>query len=214
MEKTILVTGGAGYIASHTLVELIESGFRPVVIDNYSNSEPDVTDRVQQITGCNVKVYEGDVCDYETLKNIFKENEIDAVIHFAGYKAVGESVEKPHMYYSNNIGATLNVIRVMQEFGCKTIIFSSSATVYGMNNQVPFVETMPISCTNPYGWTKLMSEQILQDIAVSDPGFTPILLRYFNPVGAHSSGMIGENPRGIPNNLMPYIQQVASGKRE
>lgn len=210
----ILVTGGAGYIASHTLVELCEAGYEPVVIDNYSNSEPGVLDRVAKITGKTIPAYEGDVCDYETLRRIFEEHEIGAVIHFAGYKAVGESVEKPLMYYSNNLGATMNVLRVMNEFGCKNIIFSSSATVYGMNNEAPFVETMPTSCTNPYGWTKLMSEQILQDAAVADPKFTPVLLRYFNPVGAHASGLIGENPRGIPNNLMPYVQQVASGKRE
>ena len=216
-KKEILVTGGAGYIASHTIVELIKAGYEPIVIDDYSNSEPDVIRRVERIADRpdgSIAAYEGDVCDHDTLRRVFSEHSILAVIHFAGHKAVGESIEKPLMYYRNNLGATMNVIRVMSEFGCENVIFSSSATVYGMNNEAPFNETMPTSCTNPYGWTKLMSEQILIDFAVSDLKFTPVLLRYFNPVGAHESGMIGESPRGIPNNLMPYIQQVASGKRK
>lgn len=216
-KKEILVTGGAGYIASHTIVELIKAGYEPIVIDDYSNSEPDVIRRVERIADRpdgSIAAYEGDVCDHDTLRRVFSEHNILAVIHFAGHKAVGESIEKPLMYYQNNLGATMNVIRVMSEFGCVNVIFSSSATVYGMNNEAPFNETMPTSCTNPYGWTKLMSEQILIDFAVSDLKFTPVLLRYFNPVGAHESGMIGESPRGIPNNLMPYIQQVASGKRK
>ena len=216
-KKEILVTGGAGYIASHTIVELIKAGYEPIVIDDYSNSEPDVIRRVERIADRpdgSIAAYEGDVCDHDTLRRVFSEHNILAVIHFAGHKAVGESIEKPLMYYQNNLGATMNVIRVMSEFGCENVIFSSSATVYGMNNEAPFNETMPTSCTNPYGWTKLMSEQILIDFAVSDLKFTPVLLRYFNPVGAHESGMIGESPRGIPNNLMPYIQQVASGKRK
>ncbi|MCQ2546276.1 MAG: UDP-glucose 4-epimerase GalE [Clostridia bacterium] len=218
----ILVTGGAGYIGSHTVVELIEAGYDVVVIDDYSNSNPSVLERVQKIVSQNdsadcgeiSEIVEGDVCDYEAVKGIFDRHDIEAVIHFAGFKAVGESVEKPLMYYQNNLGATMNLIRVMEEAGVKRIIFSSSATVYGMNNEAPFDESMPTSCTNPYGWTKLMSEQILSDAAVADESFRPVLLRYFNPVGAHPSGLIGENPRGIPNNLMPYVQQVASGIRE
>lgn len=219
MSSEILITGGAGYIASHTLVELIEEGYAPVVIDDYSNSDPEVIGRVEKITDCGaqekgIKTYEGDAGDYNILKNIFEDHDIKAVMHFAGYKAVGESVEKPLMYYRNNLGVTMNVIRVMREYGCKKIIFSSSATVYGMDNIAPFDETMATSCTNPYGWTKLMSERILEDEAAADADFTPVILRYFNPAGAHRSGLIGEDPRGIPNNLMPYIQQVASGKRE
>ena len=210
----ILITGGAGYIASHTLVELMAAGYEPIVVDNYSNSSPRVLDRVARITGQSIKAYEGDVCDAGVLRKIFAENEIEAVIHFAGYKAVGESVEKPLMYYSNNLGATMTVLQCMEEFGVRRIIFSSSATVYGENNPVPFVETMPTSCTNPYGWTKLMSEQILRDAAAANSALSVVLLRYFNPVGAHPSGLIGEKPNGIPNNLMPYIQQVAAGLRE
>lgn len=205
----ILVTGGAGFIGSHTLVELVEAGYTPIVIDNYSNSSPEVLDRVKQITGKDIISCEGDVCDFDTVDKVFTEHKIDAVIHFAGLKAVGESVEKPLLYYHNNLNSTMNLLKVMAKHGCNKIIFSSSATVYGENNQAPFVETMPTSCTNPYGWTKLMSEQILKDADVD-----AILLRYFNPIGAHKSGLIGENPQGIPNNLMPYVQQVASGKRD
>ena len=210
----VLLTGGAGYIASHTLIELIEAGHDPVVVDNYSNSTPDVVCRVENIVGRQIKAYEADVTEASALEKIFAENDFDAVIHFAGFKAVGESVEKPLLYYRNNLGATFTVIECMKKFGVKNIIFSSSATVYGENNSVPFDETMPTSCTNPYGWTKLMSEQILKDAAAADSDLSVVLLRYFNPVGAHESGLIGENPKGIPNNLMPYIQQVASGKRE
>lgn len=215
----ILVTGGAGYIASHTLVELLAAGHQPVVVDNYSNSDPSVIKRVEEITGASIPAYEADVTDFDALDAVMAEcakadMPIDGVIHFAGYKAVGESVEKPLMYYRNNLGATVTVLECMKKNGVKKIIFSSSATVYGENNQVPFVETMPTSCTNPYGWTKLMSEQIIQDAAVADPELCAVILRYFNPVGAHSSGKIGENPKGIPNNLMPYVQQVAIGVRE
>ncbi len=210
----ILVTGGAGYIGSHTLIELLEAGYEPVVIDDYSNSEPSSLERVREIAGGIWEIIEGDVCDYDTVKDIFDRHEVGAVIHFAGFKAVGESVEKPLMYYRNNLGATMNLIRVMNEAGVGRMIFSSSATVYGMNNRVPFDETMPVSCTNPYGRTKLMSEQILKDAAAAVGNFLPVILRYFNPAGAHTSGLVGENPRGIPNNLMPYIQQVASGRRE
>lgn len=215
----ILVTGGAGYIASHTLVELLAAGHQPIVVDNYSNSDPSVIERVEKITGAQIPVYEADVSDYNALDEVMTSCveaglPIDGVIHFAGYKAVGESVEKPLMYYRNNLGATVTVLECMKKHGVPKIIFSSSATVYGENNQVPFVETMPTSCTNPYGWTKLMSEQIIKDAAVADPNLSAVILRYFNPVGAHSSGMIGENPKGIPNNLMPYIQQVAIGVRE
>ena len=215
----ILVTGGAGYIASHTLVELLAAGHQPIVVDNYSNSDPSVIERVEKITGAQIPVYEADVSDFNALDEVMNSCveaglPIDGVIHFAGYKAVGESVEKPLMYYRNNLGATIAVLECMKKHGVPRIIFSSSATVYGENNQVPFVETMPTSCTNPYGWTKLMSEQIIRDAAVADPNLSAVILRYFNPVGAHSSGMIGENPKGIPNNLMPYIQQVAIGVRE
>ena len=215
----ILVTGGAGYIASHTLVELLAAGHQPIVVDNYSNSDPSVIERVEKITGAQIPVYEADVSDHNALDEVMTSCveaglPIDGVIHFAGYKAVGESVEKPLMYYRNNLGATVTVLECMKKHGVPKIIFSSSATVYGENNLVPFVETMPTSCTNPYGWTKLMSEQIIKDAAVADPNLSAVILRYFNPVGAHSSGMIGENPKGIPNNLMPYIQQVAIGVRE
>ncbi|MDD4199829.1 MAG: UDP-glucose 4-epimerase GalE [Eubacteriales bacterium] len=210
----ILVTGGAGYIASHTLIELLAAGHQPIVADNFSNSDSAVVGRVEKVAGVNIPCYEIDVTDYDALDGLMAEGNIDGIIHFAGYKAVGESVEKPLMYYRNNLGATLTVLECMKNHGVKKIIFSSSATVYGEHNQVPFVENMPTSCTNPYGWTKLMSEQIIQDAVASDPELSAVILRYFNPVGAHSSGMIGENPKGIPNNLMPYIQQVAIGARD
>lgn len=215
----ILVTGGAGYIASHTLVELLAAGYKPIVVDNYSNSDPSVIERVEKITGAEIPAFEADVSDFDALDAVMDTcgktgMPLDGVIHFAGHKAVGESVEKPLMYYRNNLGATIAVLDCMKKHGITRIIFSSSATVYGENNQVPFVETMPTSCTNPYGWTKLMSEQIIRDAALADPDLSAVILRYFNPVGAHSSGMIGENPKGIPNNLMPYIQQVAIGTRE
>lgn len=210
----VLLTGGAGYIGSHTAAELINEGHDVLIIDNYYNSEPDVILAIEKITGYMCPVYEADVCDYTAVAEVFASNDIDAVIHFAGYKAVGESVENPLDYYENNLNSLICVSRAMNEYGVKNIIFSSSATVYGMNNQVPFDETMPTSCTNPYGWTKLMCEQILRDAAVANGNLSVVLLRYFNPVGAHESGLIGEKPSGIPNNLMPYIQQVAAGIRE
>ncbi len=207
----ILVTGGTGFIGSHTVVELIEAGHDPIIVDNLSNSSPKVLDDIQTITGKKPLFYEADIRDKAALEKIFAENAIDAVIHFAGLKAVGESVQIPLEYYHNNITGTLILCDVMRNAGCKTIVFSSSATVYGMNNVSPFKEDMPTSCTNPYGWTKLMLEQILSDLAVSDPEWSVVLLRYFNPIGAHESGLIGENPSGIPNNLFPYIARVAAG---
>ena len=213
--KTIFLAGGAGYIGSHTAVELLNAGYEVVVADNYSNSSPEAIRRVEQITGKSVKLYEADIRDNAKLKEIFCENKIDAVIHFAGLKAVGESVKKPVMYYRNNIDTTLSLLEVMAEFDVRNIIFSSSATVYGESNPVPYLETMQRGvCTNPYGWTKAMMEQIFEDAAKADENLSVILLRYFNPIGAHPSGMIGEDPRGIPNNLMPYITQVAVGKRD
>lgn len=211
----ILVTGGAGFIGSHTCVELLENGYEIVVFDNFSNSKPEAIKRIKKITGKEFGFYEGDLLNKSDIEKVFEENEIDAVIHFAGLKAVGESVAKPVEYYHNNITGTLLLIEVMREHGCKKIVFSSSATVYGMDNPVPYVETMPThTSTNPYGFTKVMIEQILKDVAVADDEWSIALLRYFNPIGAHSSGLIGEDPNGIPNNLFPYIQQVAVGKRE
>ncbi len=207
----ILVTGGTGFIGSHTVVELIEAGHEPIIVDNLSNSSPKVLDDIQTITGVKPAFYEADIRDKAALEKIFAENAIDAVIHFAGLKAVGESVQIPLEYYHNNITGTLILCDVMRNAGCKTIVFSSSATVYGMNNVSPFKEDMPTSCTNPYGWTKLMLEQILTDLSASDPEWSVVLLRYFNPIGAHESGLIGENPSGIPNNLFPYIARVAAG---
>ena len=212
---TVLLAGGAGYIGSHTAVELLNAGYDVIVADNYSNSSPESIRRVEQITGKHIQLYEADIRQHEMLSRIFRENQIDAVIHFAGLKAVGESVQKPVMYYRNNIDTTLTLLEVMQEYDVKKIIFSSSATVYGEENPVPYVETMKRGvCTNPYGWTKAMMEQIFEDAAKADSALSVILLRYFNPIGAHESGMIGEDPRGIPNNLMPYVTQVAVGKRE
>ena len=212
---SILLAGGAGYIGSHTAVELLNAGYDVVVADNYSNSCPESIKRVEKITGKSVKLYELDIKDNAKLAEVFKENKIDAVIHFAGLKAVGESVQKPVMYYRNNIDTTLALLETMEQFGVKKIIFSSSATVYGEANPVPYFETMPRgACTNPYGWTKSMMEQIFEDAAKADKELSVILLRYFNPIGAHESGMIGEDPQGIPNNLMPYVSQVAVGKRE
>ena len=211
----ILVTGGAGYIGSHTCVELLESGYGVVVIDNLCNSNPKSLDRVEELTGKKVKFYEGDVRDEALLRKIFAENEITAVIHFAGLKAVGESVAQPWRYYDNNLNSTLVLTKVMEEVGCKKIIFSSSATVYSGDNVMPLRETSKTgNCTNPYGWTKYMTEQILSGMAHADKEWSIVLLRYFNPIGAHISGRIGEDPRGIPNNLMPYITQVAIGRRE
>lgn len=210
----ILVTGGAGFIGSHTCVELLNAGYEIVVVDNYYNSNPKSLERVKELTGKDFKSYECDIRDSEGMDKIFKENKIDAVIHFAGLKAVGESCQKPIEYYDNNIGGTLKLCDVMRNNGCKNIVFSSSATVYGMKNVSPLKETMKTGgTTNPYGTTKYMIEIILEDIYKSDDEWNVTLLRYFNPIGAHESGRIGENPSGIPNNLMPYITQVAIGKR-
>ncbi|HPQ10693.1 MAG TPA: UDP-glucose 4-epimerase GalE [Bacillota bacterium] len=210
----ILVTGGTGYIGSHTVVELLDSGYEVVIVDNFYNSKPEVLNRIQDITGKDFKFYEIDIRDQEALDKVFSENQIEAVIHFAGLKAVGESVEIPITYYHNNITGTLMLCEVMQKHGVKKIVFSSSATVYGMDNKPPYTEDMPTSATNPYGRTKLMIEEILKDIYVSDNSWGISILRYFNPIGAHASGKIGEDPNGIPNNLLPYITQVACGKRE
>lgn len=211
----ILCTGGAGYIGSHTCVELMNEGYDVIVIDNLSNSSEAALERVEQITGKKLTFYKGDIRDKDILEKIFSENEISAVIHFAGLKAVGESVEKPLEYYENNIGGTLVLCDVMRSHGVKNIIFSSSATVYGDPAFIPITEECPKgSPTNPYGWTKSMLEQILTDIHTSDNEWNVVLLRYFNPIGAHESGLIGEDPKGIPNNLVPYIAQVAVGKRE
>ncbi|HFU4459952.1 TPA: UDP-glucose 4-epimerase GalE [Streptococcus suis] len=210
---SILVTGGAGYIGSHTVVELLKLGKEVVIVDNLSNSSILVMDRIEAITGKRPTFYELDVADKVALRQVFEKENIESAIHFAGYKAVGESVEKPVMYYENNIMSTLALVEVMAEFGVKKIVFSSSATVYGLNNPSPLVETMPTSATNPYGYTKVMLEQILRDVEVADKEWSIALLRYFNPIGAHESGLIGEDPAGIPNNLMPFIAQVAVGKR-
>ena len=211
----ILVTGGAGYIGSHTCLELLNCGYGVVVVDNLCNSNPKSLDRVEALTGKKVKFYEGDVRDEELLRKIFAENEISAVIHFAGLKAVGESVAQPWRYYDNNLNSTLVLTKVMGEAGVKRIIFSSSATVYSGDNEMPLRENSRTgNCTNPYGWTKYMTEQILSGMAHADPEWSIVLLRYFNPIGAHESGRIGEDPRGIPNNLMPYITQVAIGRRD
>ncbi len=212
--KKILVTGGAGFIGSHTCVELVNSGYDVIVFDNFSNSKPDVMDKIETITGKKLALYNADLLNIDDIRKVFNENKISGVIHFAGLKAVGESTKIPLDYYNNNITGTLNLCRVMSEFLCKVMIFSSSATVYGMNNKCPFKEDSPLSATNPYGFTKLFIEQILTDLYNSDNEWSTCLLRYFNPVGAHSSGIIGENPNGIPNNLMPYISQVAVGKLE
>ncbi|MEX1378007.1 MAG: UDP-glucose 4-epimerase GalE [Eubacteriales bacterium] len=212
--KKILVTGGAGYIGSHTCVELLNSGYEAIVIDNLSNSDKKSLERVKEITGRDVSFYEGDILDAKMLGKIFSENKIYAVIHFAGLKAVGESVHIPLDYYKVNIAGTVELLKAMAEHNVKKMVFSSSATVYGMNNTAPYVEDMPLSATNPYGSTKVMIENILDDLYVSDAEWAIAKLRYFNPIGAHKSGKIGENPNGIPNNLMPYITQVAVGKRE
>lgn len=210
----ILVTGGTGYIGSHTVVELVENGEDVVIVDNFSNSSPDVLDRLEEITGKRVRFYEVDILDEEKLEQVFKENEIESVIHFAGLKAVGESVAKPVEYYHNNITGTLVLLKLMQKYNCKKIVFSSSATVYGNPEKLPIKEDFPLSTTNPYGSTKLMIENILQDVNVADQDFRVAILRYFNPIGAHKSGLIGERPNGIPNNVMPYIVKVATGKYE
>ena len=210
----ILVTGGAGFIGSHTCVELLNGGYEIAVIDNFCNSKPETLDNIKQITKKDFKFYEADLLDRKAVENIFEQNKIDAVIHFAGLKAVGESVAKPMEYYYNNIGSTLVLTQTMAKYGCKKIVFSSSATVYGDPKAVPITEDFPLHTTNPYGSTKLMIENILQDIYVSDNEWSIVLLRYFNPIGAHKSGLIGESPNGIPNNLVPYIAQVAVGIRE
>jgi len=212
--QRILVTGGAGYIGSHTCLRLLEEGYEVVVVDNFSNSKSESLERVKKITGKSATLYEADVCDRVALQKIFEAHQIDAVIHFAGLKAVGESVEKPMEYYYNNVYGTLVLCDVMASAGVKNIVFSSSATVYGLSDKVPFTEDMPTSATNPYGSTKLFIEQILSDIKVANKDWSVTLLRYFNPVGAHKSGLIGEDPNGIPNNLMPYISQVAVGRLE
>lgn len=212
---SILVTGGAGFIGSHTCVELINAGYDVVIVDNLYNSCMEAVNRIEKITEKNVKFYEVDLLDRDKLDAVFKKESIDAVIHFAGYKAVGESVAKPIEYYHNNITGTLILLDVMRNNGCKSIVFSSSATVYGDPAFVPITEECPTGgVTNPYGQTKFMIEQILQDVYVSDKEWNIILLRYFNPIGAHESGLIGENPKGIPNNLLPYVTQVAVGKLE
>ena len=209
---TILITGGAGYIGSHICVELLNAGYEIVVVDNFSNSSPEALQRIRQITGQSFTDYEADLNDREALSRIFEQHAFAAVIHLAGWKAVGESVAKPLAYYRNNIAGTLTLCEVMQSFGVKRIVFSSSATVYGISERVPLTEDEPRNPVNPYGQTKAMIEQILQDVAVADPEWSIALLRYFNPVGAHSSGQIGEDPSGIPNNLMPSITQAAVGK--
>ncbi|MFP3123373.1 UDP-glucose 4-epimerase GalE [Ectobacillus funiculus] len=208
----ILITGGAGYIGTHTCVELLNAGYEIVVVDNLLNSKSEALQRVREITGKDFTFYQEDLLDKDALDTIFAENEIDAVIHFAGLKAVGESVHLPLFYYHNNIAGTLILCEVMKKYGVKKLVFSSSATVYGMPDRVPLSEEFPLSATNPYGRTKLMIEEILRDLYVSDDSWSIALLRYFNPIGAHKSGRIGEDPSGIPNNLMPYITQVAVGK--
>ena len=208
----ILVTGGAGYIGSHTTVELLATGHEVIIIDDFSNSSPKVLDRLKTITGKNIAFYEGSILNKPFLNKIFKENNIEAVIHFAAFKAVGESVKEPLKYYHNNIAGTISLLEVMAENKVKNIVFSSSATVYGVNNISPLTEDMPTSATNPYGYTKVMMEQILNDVAFADKEWSVTNLRYFNPIGAHESGLIGEAPNGVPNNIMPYITQVAVGK--
>ena len=211
----VLLAGGAGYIGSHTAVELLNAGHDVVIADDYSNSCPEVVERIQEITGKSVVSYEADVKNRDAVRKIFSENAIDCVIHFAGLKAVGESVQKPLMYYRNNIDTTLTLLECMAEADVNQFVFSSSATVYGEENDIPYVETMKRgSCSNPYGWTKVMMEEILEDAVKANPKLSVVLLRYFNPIGAHESGRIGEDPQGIPNNLMPYIAQVAVGRRD
>ncbi len=210
----VLVTGGAGYIGTHTCIELLKSGHEVTIVDNYYNSKPEAVKRVEEISGKSVKVFEVDILDKEALKKVFASDNFDSVIHFAALKAVGESVQKPLEYYHNNVTGTLILCEVMREFGVKNLVFSSSATVYGDPATTPIREDFPTTATNPYGWTKLMMEQILSDLTVADDSLNVALLRYFNPIGAHESGRIGEDPNGIPNNLFPFITQVAVGKRE
>lgn len=209
---SVLVTGGAGYIGSHTIIELDKAGRDVVVVDNFSNSKPVALERVEKIIGKKIKFYELDVCNADALREVFKKENIDSVIHFAGLKAVGESCALPLKYYENNLISTLSLLKVMKEFNCNNLVFSSSATVYGVPKSVPISESFPLSATNPYGRTKLFIEEILRDYYKANPEMNIALLRYFNPIGAHESGTIGEDPNGIPNNLMPYITQVAIGK--
>ncbi len=211
----ILLAGGAGYIGSHTAVELIRHGHDVIIADNFCNSSPKAIERIEELAGKKIVSYQADVRDPQAMDAVFSGHTIDCVIHFAGLKAVGESVQKPVEYYRNNIDTTLTLLECMQKHGVSSIVFSSSATVYGEENEIPYVETMKRgSCSNPYGWTKSMMEQILEDAAAADPHLSVVLLRYFNPIGAHESGRIGEDPQGIPNNLMPYISQVAVGRRD
>ena len=210
---SILITGGAGFIGSHTAVEFLNAGYDVVVADNYCNSSPKALERIKEITGKDFRAYEVDLCDKASLEKVFIENsDIDSAIHFAGLKAVGESVQKPGMYYYNNLVSTLNLVELLAKYGAKRIVFSSSATVYGSPKTVPIREDFPLSTTNPYGETKLMIERILKDVWVSDNDWSVSILRYFNPIGAHKSGLIGEDPKGIPNNLLPYVAKVAAGK--
>lgn len=209
----ILLTGGAGYIGSHTAVELIQAGYEVLIADNFYNSKPEVLDAIKEITGTKPALEEIDVCDPAKVDEMFGKYEIEAVLHFASYKAVGESVEKPLMYYRNDLDSLITVMEAMKKYGVHNLIFSSSATVYGVPETVPLVEGMPTGCTNPYGWTKYMSEQIIQDVCNAEKELSAVILRYFNPIGAHKSALIGEQPNGVPNNLMPYITQVASGIR-
>ena len=212
---TVLVTGGAGYIGSHTVVELLNAGYEVIIVDDLSNAKEDVVDRIETITGVRPAFYKLDCKDKVDLSIVFSAHKIDAVIHFAAFKAVGESVKKPLQYYRNNLDSTLSLVEVMEEFGCKKLVFSSSATVYGPNNPHPYKEYMPaIRSTSPYGWTKVMIERILTDYCTAHPDFCAVLLRYFNPIGAHESGLLGDDPNGIPNNLMPYIGRVAAGQLE
>ena len=212
---TVLVTGGAGYIGSHTVVELLKENYNVIIVDDLSNAKEEVIDRIETITGVRPAFYKMDCCDKAGLCSVFAKNQIDAVIHFAGYKAVGESVKKPLEYYRNNLDSTLTLLEVMEEYDCKKFVFSSSATVYGPENPYPYKEEMPaIQSSSPYGWSKVMNERILIDYVTAHPDFCAILLRYFNPIGAHESGLLGDDPNGIPNNLMPYIGRVAAGQLE
>ena len=210
----VLLTGGAGYIGSHTALCLLNAGHEVVVLDNLSNASPEALRRVEELTGKRAPLIVGDCADEAAVAQVFEQYKIDAVIHFAGLKAVGESVSKPLDYYQNNLDATMSLCRVMPRYGCRVLVFSSSATVYGTNQQMPLREDFPTGCTNPYGWTKWISERILTDVAAASPDLSVVLLRYFNPIGAHESGLIGEDPKGIRNNLLPYVAQVASGKLE
>ena len=210
---SILITGGAGFIGSHTAVEFLNAGYDIVIVDNYCNSSPKAIERIKEITGKSFRTYEVDMCDKAALEQVFVENpDITSAIHFAGLKAVGESVSMPRLYYYNNLVSTLNLVELLQKYDAKRIVFSSSATVYGMPKTVPIKEDFPLSTTNPYGETKLMIERILKDVWVADNSWSVSILRYFNPIGAHKSGLIGENPKGIPNNLLPYVAKVAAGQ--